>query len=263
MVAALLPLLLTACAAVDPAGGAQAQLRYPPPAAAKVTRRMTVAMTEYHMILASSVPREAPGATLILDMGDRKLGSPVRLQDWCRGADNGALEVTEPGGQRSVFAYAGTRAHSGVTADGERYTPPDCTAFFGTAPGYNVPAINQSRFKPSSGPFGEAAGGLVLVPYRTLAAHKDAIPPHTVVFIPEARGVPITLPSGERAVHDGYFLTADHGGAVNGAHIDVFIGRAQRSPFPSDGVNTQVEVFLVDDPDIRAGLLELHAPPRR
>jgi murein DD-endopeptidase MepM/ murein hydrolase activator NlpD/peptidoglycan hydrolase-like protein with peptidoglycan-binding domain/3D (Asp-Asp-Asp) domain-containing protein len=76
--------------------------------------------------------------------------------------------------------------------------------------------------------------GIPLVPFRTLAADigvkekhdknwKDKsglVPPGTHVYIKEYDG--LRLPGG--ITHDGWFIVNDTGGAIFGAHFDVFVG---------------------------------------
>jgi hypothetical protein len=90
--------------------------------------------------------------------------------------------------------------------------------------------------------------GMPLVPFRTLAADIGAmkrsepayrgkgglVPLRTRVFIKEFVGV--KLPGGD--VHDGWFVVGDTGGAINGAHFDVFTGTralARQVKLPSVG----------------------------
>ncbi|NKI96667.1 D-alanyl-D-alanine carboxypeptidase family protein [Rhizobacter sp. SG703] len=77
-------------------------------------------------------------------------------------------------------------------------------------------------------------------PFRTLAAdlglkanseprwkgHGGLVPAHTPVYIREFDG--LTLPDGRGGsfVHDGWFTVNDTGGAIFGAHFDVFTGSA-------------------------------------
>jgi hypothetical protein len=76
--------------------------------------------------------------------------------------------------------------------------------------------------------------GIALVPFRTLAADiglmqksdprwkgkGGLVPPATRVYIKEYVGV--RLPDG--TTHDGWFVVNDTGGAIFGAHFDVFVG---------------------------------------
>jgi hypothetical protein len=66
------------------------------------------------------------------------------------------------------------------------------------------------------------------------------------------------------ATHDGYFYTADTGGAIKGNHIDVFGGVFTRNPFPdfikSDASQT-FEAFRINDRAIVGALGVLHRKP--
>ncbi len=76
--------------------------------------------------------------------------------------------------------------------------------------------------------------GIPLVPFRTLAADigrtkmaeprwkgkGGLVPPGTHVYIKEYNG--LRLPDG--TTHDGWFVVNDTGGAIFGAHFDVFVG---------------------------------------
>jgi hypothetical protein len=77
--------------------------------------------------------------------------------------------------------------------------------------------------------------GIPLVPFRTLAADighikyqvepkwkgkGGLVPPGTHVYIKEYDG--LRLPDG--TTHDGWFIVNDTGGAISGAHFDVFVG---------------------------------------
>jgi hypothetical protein len=96
--------------------------------------------------------------------------------------------------------------------------------------------VRTLRSRPQ-GEIGEGYGvirGIPLVPFRTLAADIGAlpkadpqwkgkgglVPPRTRVHIEEFMGV--ELPDG--TVHDGWFTVNDTGGAIYGAHFDVFVG---------------------------------------
>jgi 3D (Asp-Asp-Asp) domain-containing protein len=134
----------------------------------------------------------------------------------------------------------------------------DCSPFYPTLK--TLSATNRVRFKRSNTLFGEGAGGFMLVPYRTIAVDKTLIPIGSVVYIPEARGTTITLPSGAKAIHDGYFYAADAGAAITGNHIDVFLGTAERNPFSfvRSTSSATFQAFVVNDPTIKALLTTQH-----
>jgi 3D (Asp-Asp-Asp) domain-containing protein len=101
---------------------------------------------------------------------------------------------------------------------------------------------------------------LQLVPYRSLAVDRSRIPIGTVLYIPAARGVEVTLPSGQRVAHDGYFLAADVGSGIRGNHVDVFVGTAQRSPFTfvRSRPGSEFVAYVVTDRAIAQTLANLH-----
>ena len=99
-----------------------------------------------------------------------------------------------------------------------------------------------------------------MVPYRSIAVDRSDIPIGTVIFIPAARGIKVILPSGETAIHDGYFFAADVGGAIKDTHIDIFIGTADINPFPFiKSVSTGTfEAFIITSVPIIDKLKKFH-----
>jgi hypothetical protein len=75
----------------------------------------------------------------------------------------------------------------------------------------------------------------------------------------------ITLPSGQRAIHDGYFYAADTGSAIIGDHIDVFLGTSSQNPFSfiTSKPSGEFDAFLVEDATITQALKGLHQPVSR
>lgn len=120
---------------------------------------------------------------------------------------------------------------------------------------------DRGRAQPK-GPFGDGAGGFQVVPFRSVAVDTRLIPLGTVLYIPAARGVAITLPSGRRAVHDAYFFASDRGGGIRENHIDVFAGNWPENPFPSFVSSTPqrpFEAYVVADERVKPHLHRLHA----
>jgi 3D (Asp-Asp-Asp) domain-containing protein len=108
---------------------------------------------------------------------------------------------------------------------------------------------------------------MVLVPYRTIAvdSSQTPIPFGTVIYIPEARGKEITLPSGEVVKHDGYFFAADSGNLIKGSHIDVFSGVSTSNPFPEFVKSRSTETFtayVINDSGIAEELNRTHHSAR-
>lgn len=86
-----------------------------------------------------------------------------------------------------------------------------------------------------------------LEPFRSIAVDPKVIPLGSLVYIHEARGMPLPLGGlGIKEYHDGYFRAVDVGSHILGSHIDVFSGhdladyRRVRNWFSKD-----VHYFLV------------------
>ena len=75
-------------------------------------------------------------------------------------------------------------------------------------------------------PWGEGVQGRALEPYRSIAVDKDNIAYGSWMYIAELDGqtMPGDAPWGGWT-HDGCVLAADTGSAINGEHIDFFVGR--------------------------------------
>lgn len=114
-----------------------------------------------------------------------------------------------------------TYNYAGVSSTGQV----DCSPYYNHSPSHRV------RFQKVAAPFGMGIQNYQLVPYRTLATNAAHIPPGSVVYIEDARGVKVKLPTGEQWTHDGYFFAADAGGLIESGHIDVFLGTSSENPF--------------------------------
>ncbi|MFT5679754.1 MAG: 3D (Asp-Asp-Asp) domain-containing protein [Myxococcota bacterium] len=145
--------------------------------------------------------------------------SPIHLsqRDFCYAALEGSAWVRRLDGSRVTINYAGV---------GELSV--DCGPVLGNSRWRTQGTV---RFGLARGPYGDGAGGYILVPYRTLAVDPGVIPHGTVVYIPQARGVVFEL-NGETFTHDGYFFAADVGGAIRDHHIDTFTADRCEGPLP-------------------------------
>jgi 3D (Asp-Asp-Asp) domain-containing protein len=184
----------------------------------------------------------------LLDRQGNSLGITLSHRDWCDAALQGSVQIRDGARILGTYNFAGRGTSQQV----------DCAGFFPTL--RTVQDTGRVRFGRANGPFGDGAGGFILVPYRTIAVDRSVIPLGSVIYIPSARGQTVTLPSGEQVVHDGYFYAADVGNAIQGNHIDVFAGTAQRSPFPfvQSRSSSTFAAYLVNDPAIRTALDQLH-----
>jgi 3D (Asp-Asp-Asp) domain-containing protein len=200
--------------------------------------------TYYNLHQAQAIGNGNP----LLDPSGNHLGAELSNRDWCAAALQGSVLVTNGDRILGTYNYAGRGATQQV----------DCSVYYPRL--RTVRDTSRVRFKRSNTPFGEGVSGFMLVPYRTIAVDRTVIPIGSVVYIPEARGQVLTLPSGATAVHDGYFYAADVGGAVRGNHIDVFIGSSRQNPFAfvRSTANSSFRAYLINDSQIRLALESLH-----
>jgi endonuclease G, mitochondrial len=186
----------------------------------------------------------------LLDTRGRRLGPQLSAKDWCLGGIEGTFRVTGESGEAEVYNFAGTGNTVQV----------DCSPFIRSR-SININALGRSRYKVSKGAFGEGVNGMILVPFRTIAVDRSFIPYGTVIYIPQARGVLITLPSGEKVRHDGYFFAADTGGAIKQNHIDVFTGisRSATFKFVQSNKAKTFEAYVINDTRIIETLKNKHS----
>jgi 3D (Asp-Asp-Asp) domain-containing protein len=182
-------------------------------------------------------------------MSGKKLGVKLSAKDWCSAAVEGTVNVRTGTGEIKTFNFAGTGAVEQV----------NCRPFFPSLS--TISKTNKTRFGLSKGLFGEGVDGLNLVPYRSIAVDRSEIAIGTLIYIPAARGVKVILPSGESTLHDGYFFAADVGGAIKDNHIDVFIGVANKNPFPfvKSSKSETFDAFIVNDGSITKELKKAHS----
>lgn len=180
----------------------------------------------------------------LMDLAGNSLGFSLSERDWCSAALEGSVQVTSNQSLLGVYNYAGRGDTDQV----------NCATYYPTLK--NISATNRVRFQRSNTQYGEGVSGN-LVPYRTIAVDRSLIPIGSVVYIPDARGVTVTLPSGEPAVHDGYFYAGDVGNAIKGNHIDVFLGIAKQNPFPfvKSTASATFNAYIVNAPSLKAMLL--------
>lgn len=190
--------------------------------------------------------QEDSGNIPLRDMKGQELGPRLTLKHWCDTAMEGSVKINFNNGDIKTFNY------QGVTTD---YFV-DCKSIFPKHTG-----IGKTKFREANGVYGDGLDDYILSPYRTLATDVTIIKPGTALYIPRARGAKITLPNGRVITHDGYFFAADKGGAIKGAHVDVYIGVSKSAPFFSwigSNESKTFEAFIVKDEKIIQDLLDLH-----
>lgn len=226
-----------------PARAQSSWMRFPPP---KTTPRvLNLWATFYHIYRA---PTNAQGYALLNNAGDR-LGPILSHRDWCKAALQGTVQVLN-GPTPTTYNFSGRGVNPQV----------NCAPFFSSLSSATLNKVSRVRFTAVSAPYGLGTKGLHLVPYRTIAVDRRRIPIGSVVFIPAARGVSVTLPTGDRVIHDGYFFAADVGSAIQGNQIDIFIGTDQRSPFAfvTSKASGKFPAYIVRDSEIGQQLAALH-----
>lgn len=211
--------------------------------------KKTLWATYYHVWQA---PESASGVPL-RDKTDQVISGLIGERDWCMGAIEGTVLITAADGSAKTFNYVDHHGAAQV----------DCASATGIDPAKKpwIVATGKSRFRVAQGTYGDGVMSYKLIPYRTIAVDKATIPYGSVIYVPKARGVTVTLASGTSAAHDGFFFAADTGGAIKGNHIDVFAGIARTNPFPTFvGSSEQhtFEAFVVQDADVVQELTALH-----
>jgi hypothetical protein len=209
----------------------------------------TFRLTEYHIADQRDLPTATVRVPIYDGSGSRIAeGSPaffaqLSLEGTGRLADGRLLNVTGAKVPVAHGDYAGVLAYhqqAYAKADARRRAagkPPTPALYSGIVVSggrvthalsfHEVPAARRGIG------YGELRG-IALVPFRTLAADigltaksdprwkkkGGVVPPGTRVYIKEYDG--LRLPDG--TTHDGWFVVNDTGGAIVGAHFDVFVG---------------------------------------
>ena len=214
---------------------------FPEPTEAARSQTYTLWSTFYFAYPAVSIANGIP----LLGISGNSLGTKLFQRDWCLGAIEGTIEVTDQAGAKTTYNFAGTGSAQQVNC-----RPVTNSQFPG----------GKERYKISKGPYGEGVLAMNLVPFRTIAVDRSVIPIGSVIFIPSARGKTITLPSGETVKHDGYFYAADVGSGIQNNHIDVFTGISLTNPFSfvTSDPNGTFRTFLIKDPQIEGALKAMH-----
>jgi len=217
------------------------------PSSAERVKNLSIWATFYNVHTAQVISGGEP----LLDMSGKSLGLSLSTKDWCNAAMEGTVRVL--GSDSNVidtYNFAGTGLLPQV----------DCSSFFPSLPSNVISGTNRVRFKVSKGLYGEGTAGFILAPYRTIAVDKSFISIGSVIYIPDARGIAVTLPSGIKITHDGYFFAADVGGAIKDNHIDGFLGIASKNPFPfiKSTSTSAFEAFLIHNTLIEKALKASH-----
>lgn len=228
----------------------QSAFNFPEPSSSVLGEALSLWST-YYLVYQTSVTQEADAIPL-LDANYRPLGVQLSHQDWCYAALQGTVRILDNETNYRTYNFDERGEISQV----------DCSQYFSSLSPSTIEKMSRNLFKLVNSPYGDGTDGFILQPYRSIAVDPHVIPLGTVIYIPAARGIPITLSSGETVLHDGYFFAADIGSAIKGHHIDTFIGVNKQNPFPyvlSRETGT-FQAFIVNDPQIKAILTNAHRP---
>ena len=225
----------------------QAQaFNFPEPTNTTMGQELTLWATYYYVQLA----QENIDGISLLDLSGNAISPKISERDWCAAAVEGTIGIKNSSGEYNVYNYEDVG--STVQANCRQYYPGLSESI--------IRGTNKARFKISKGPYGEGTSGLILVPYRSIAVDRRKISIGSLIYIPEARGKDVLLPSGKTVTHDGYFYAADVGGAIRDYHIDVFLGISNQNPFPfirSNSTGT-FTAYLIQDEQISNKLKAAH-----
>ena len=220
------------------------RFNFPAPKLESLYGPISLWATNYFLPEVKNGRTRTKGLIAFRDIDGNKLGPVVTHEEWCRSAMEGSVRVVFKKGRARTYNYFADSDMNNV----------DCSRF------YQI-NVSKSKFKLARGPFGDGVNNFQLNPFRTIATDPNVIPIGTVVFIPEARGVKIIFPNGERIVHDGYFFAGDIGGAIKENHIDVFSGISKKIDYFSwatSSENGMFDAFIITDQNIIDKLTQQH-----
>lgn len=193
----------------------ESQTGFSIPQPVKSIKRYQLYATNYYVYPAKSIE---DGVRIRNIKGD-VLSDSISSLDYCLGGVEGSIFTTLNGKAQTLNFHKVSNI---------QYA--DCKAVLkgreGKLSAGAVRAAGYMVYYPAKNTYGDDVKSRALVPYRTIAVDPNFIPMGSIIYIPSARKQLITLPNGERILHDGYFIAYDNGGskAVSGNHIDIFCG---------------------------------------
>lgn len=190
------------------------------------------------------------GGLALNDADGKPTGVKLANCDWCDAAIEGTVRTTDKNGNAVTLNYATTSSTQQC----------DCNLTCRKYANYKNKKIGYTLWAPARGEFGDGVSGYKLVPFRTIAVDRKFIPIGSLIFIPQAVGVEITLPNGSRSNHDGYFFAADVGGDIKADHIDIFFGLKTKNPFPfvQSKPEGKFDAYLVNGIAVEIEIGKLH-----
>ncbi|CAM3529817.1 3D domain-containing protein [Klebsiella variicola] len=226
-----------------------------PPTSSVGERNLKLWATVYYIYSAPPLKDNTTGRPFYNSKGE-VISDNVSLRDWCLGAIEGTIKTTL-NNSPVILNYASK-------SKGEKFV--DCISVLNPSPerAWKFTFTGNSSFTKITSNYGKGVKNMDLIPYRTIAADNLSknLKPGTVIFIKEARGAPIVLPSKTTVVHDGYFYVGDTGGAIKDNHIDVFCGITKTclNTFAKSTPKHQFNAQIITDNSIINRLKEIHTP---
>lgn len=192
----------------------------------------------------------APGGVSLNDKDGNPTGVRLANCDWCDAAIEGTVRSFDKDGKAVTLNYATTSTTQQC----------DCNATCPKYANYKNKKIGYTLFAPAKGEYGDGVAGYKLIPFRTIAVDRKVFPIGTLMFIPQAVGVEITLPNGNKTKHDGYFFAADVGGDIKENHIDTFFGLKTKNPFKyvTSKPEDTFDAYVITGGTVESELVKLH-----
>lgn len=222
----------------------------PEPSASQIIKEIPVAASRFYVkiVAADSSKDSIP----YRDISGSPISDKILPRNWCLGAIEGSISTTF-NGKPVILNYVQTKNNPKFNVDCLKEVPIGSSEHDG-----------KSRYKLTNAKFGLGVKNWFLVPYRTIAVDPSYIRYGTVIYIAKARGKLITLPSGEKIHHDGYFFAGDRGNSEKIKHerIDIFCAFDEKClsdvTKSNDKIKYPMAAKVINNDKIEAMFLRFH-----
>ncbi len=187
--------------------------------------------THYHTPQVTPASATSSAAFPLIGRKGDPISPPLSHRDWCESALQGSVSV-RTGEITTAYVYV----------DDKGPEQANCDEFLGSLSDGVKNATRRARFMKVNHALGCGVRNHPLVPFRTIAVDPAKIPIESVIFVPELRGRAFRY-NGRDYVHDGYLFAGDRGGAIKGAHIDVFMVDGGADPLEDLFASTDARTF--------------------
>jgi 3D (Asp-Asp-Asp) domain-containing protein len=201
------------------------------PAIEELDRALNLWATHYHTPSITPAHATISAAFPLIGRNGQPISPPLLHRDWCEAALQGSVSIQQ-----------GETATAYVFVDSKGPEQANCDQWLGSLSDGVKNATRRARFMKVNHPLGCGVRNHPLVPFRTIAVDPDTIPLDTVIYVPELRGRIFQM-NGRAFVHDGYLFAGDRGGAIKGAHIDVFLVESAAGPLEDLFASTASRTF--------------------